>query len=213
MSRPIPPYNAAASTRGFRAVIPPAEYEALKLPSKALAKASREDVAAWLADGSLPEYVLGKLATLAEQPPQLRNRSARALLQLSYMLRFRAIADRRMGPRSVAESLSDAPEVVQAGLLECFAESAGEQGKMTWVSCEVACFFRNHVLSGHRRYRVPLRAKHKLVSYVLVLALMLDGFTLDLTTIAKDLKLSVAKCVLPVVLVCPCCREPGRLGR
>ena len=51
---------------------------------------------------------------------------------------------------------------------------------MTWI-----CFFPFRA--------VPKRLKDKLVSYILVLALMIDEFSLDCSVIMRDLKFSMLR--------------------
>eukprot|EP00128_Syssomonas_multiformis_P014222 Colp12_sorted_trinity150504_noHs@1230 len=172
--RPVPPYNLNATTPHefyvFNDIITPEEYEALKVPSKLFVKCTPKDLEGWKQTRKYGSYILGQLASLPTNPAE-KNKKARSLLYLHYMLKFRDMPLRAMSEEEGFNT--DMPDVVKQRLLALFTESITEDGKLV--------------------YKMPQRLKDKLVNYVFALVLHIDNFVVHPENIVKDMKLSMLK--------------------
>ncbi|KAL9971833.1 hypothetical protein ACROYT_G018044 [Oculina patagonica] len=165
----IPPFNINAETAAdvykLDDIITPLEYEALKRTSLEITSANKEKINEWRERKRFPEYVLQHLDGMSLNPSQRLHQSC-CLLYLSYMMTLYSLNFKDLRK---TDPLPGIPEVIKERLLSTFSL---EKGKAR---------------------AVPKRLKDKLVSYILVLALMIDEFTLDCMVIMKDLKMSLSR--------------------
>lgn len=114
-----------------------------------------------------PEYVLQHLDRMSVNPSHRLHQSC-CLLYLSYMMTMYGLTKKDLKKK---EPLPGMPGVIKERLLSVFS------------------------LEKEGAREVPRRLKDKLVSYILVLALMIDEFSLDCTVIMRDLKLPMPRLI------------------
>ncbi|KAM7443963.1 DNA-directed RNA polymerase I subunit RPA49 [Porites harrisoni] len=162
----IPPFNASAATPAdvykLDDIITPLEYEVLQKKSLELKNADRDTINIWRNQRRFPEYILRHLEVMSVNPSQRLHQSC-CLLYLSYMITLYGLNYQDLKKK---DPLYGMPDIIQKKLLSMFSLQKGK--------------FR----------AIPKRLKDKLVSYILVLALMIDEYTLECSVIMKDLGMS-----------------------
>jgi DNA-directed RNA polymerase I subunit RPA49 len=168
----IPPHNKDATrpedVYSLDDIISPAEMQALVGPAAVFVNATTQDIAEWREKGVYPGYIMHQLTILPVQA-SVRQHRACQLLYLSYMHRLLSERNQKLNETIL---LSDAPAIVRRTLYERFTMIvSNKQGK------------------GVRS--MPARLKDLLRSYMLVLCLIMEEFSLDFTALQRDLDLSL----------------------
>ncbi|RMX46952.1 hypothetical protein pdam_00011933 [Pocillopora damicornis] len=165
----IPPYNLKATTAAdvykLNDIISPGEYEALQRISQEIKNADKEKISEWRNEKRFPEYVLQHIAVMSVKSTKRLHQSC-CLLYLSYMMTLYSLNYQDLRKK---DPLPMVPAGIKKKLLSSFSLEKG------------------------RSRAVPKRLKDKLVSYILVLALIIDEFSLDFAVIMKDLKMPIPR--------------------
>ncbi|XP_058968336.2 DNA-directed RNA polymerase I subunit RPA49 [Pocillopora verrucosa] len=165
----IPPYNLKATTAAdvykLNDIISPGEYEALQRISQEIKNADKEKISEWRNEKRFPEYVLQHIAVMSVKSTKRLHQSC-CLLYLSYMMTLYSLNYQDLRKK---DPLPMVPVGIKKKLLSSFSLEKG------------------------RSRAVPKRLKDKLVSYILVLALIIDEFSLDFAVIMKDLKMPIPR--------------------
>ncbi|XP_020604123.1 DNA-directed RNA polymerase I subunit RPA49-like [Orbicella faveolata] len=168
----LPPFNinAITATDVYKLddIITPLEYEALQPASLEIKNANKQKINEWRKKERFPEYVLQHLDRMSVNSSQGLHQSCCCLLYLSYMMTMYGLTNKDLKKK---DPLPRMPRVIKERLLSMFS------------------------LEKEEAREVPRRLKDKLVSYILVLALMIDEFSLDCTVIVRDLKLPMPRLI------------------
>ncbi|KAJ3037097.1 DNA-directed RNA polymerase I subunit rpa49 [Rhizophlyctis rosea] len=98
----------------------------------------------------------------------------RACLYLNWMIKMYRLPETGLNAKEgLARKLGSAPELVADNLKSRFTEFREDKGRM--------------------KYRMSPRLKDKLLAYILVLGLILDNSSFDVSQVADDLKISITK--------------------
>ncbi|XP_017398419.1 DNA-directed RNA polymerase I subunit RPA49 [Cebus imitator] len=165
----LPPcYDDAAKPEDvykFEDLLSPAEYEALQSPSEAFRNITSEEILKMIEENSHCTFVIDALKSLPSNV-ESRDRQARCIWFLDTLIRFRAqrVVKRKnaLGP--------DIPHIINTKLLKHFT-----------------CLTYNN---GSLRNLISDSMKAKITAYVIILALHINDFQIDLTMLQRDLKLS-----------------------
>lgn len=165
----IPPYNLKAETAAdvykLDDIITPLEYEALQGISQEIKNADKEKIDEWRKEKRFPEYVLQHISVMSVNSAKRSHQSC-CLLYLSYLLTLYSLTHQEIKKK---DPLPGVPAGIKEKLLSSFSLKKG------------------------KTRAIPKRLKDKLVSYILVLALMVDEFSLDFAVIMKDLKMPIPR--------------------
>jgi len=168
----IPPHNIDATQPEdvylLDDIITPAEMGALMGPATVFVNATVQNVNEWRENGTYPGYVMHQLSILPVQGSLRQHRSA-ILLYWTYLHQLLHECNKQTGDSSL---LSDVPAVIQRSLCDRFTQLFG--GK-----------------HGKSVRKMPARKKDLLRSYMLVLCLILEEFSLDFTALQRDLDVSL----------------------
>ncbi|XP_058550870.1 DNA-directed RNA polymerase I subunit RPA49 [Neofelis nebulosa] len=149
----------------FEDLLSPAEYEALQSPSEAFRNVSSEEILKMIEENSHCSFVIEALKSLPSDE-ESRDRQARCIWFLDTLIKFRAqkVIKRKsaLGP--------GVPHIISAKLLKHFT-----------------CLTYNN---GSLRNLISDSMKAKVTAYVIILALHISDFQIDLTLLQRDLKLS-----------------------
>uniref|UniRef100_A0A9L0RB20 RNA polymerase I subunit E n=1 Tax=Equus caballus TaxID=9796 RepID=A0A9L0RB20_HORSE len=149
----------------FEDLLSPAEYEALQSPSEAFRNVTSEDILKMIEENSHCSFVIEALKSLPSNE-ESRDRQARCIWFLDTLIKFRAqkVIKRKsaLGP--------GVPHVINTKLLKHFT-----------------CLTYNN---GSLRNLISDSMKAKITAYVILLALHINDFQIDLTMLQRDLKLS-----------------------
>jgi len=168
----IPPHNKDATqpedVYNLDDLVTQAEMVALMGPSTVLANAMLDEIAEWRENGTYPGYVMHQLSLL---PPQgsVRQRRSAILLYWTYLHQLLHGCNKQNNDSSL---LVDVPAVIRRSLFDRFTQVFG--GK-----------------HGKSVRKMPARHKDLLRSYMLVLCLILEEFSLDFTVLQRDLDISL----------------------
>ncbi|XP_015396219.1 DNA-directed RNA polymerase I subunit RPA49 [Panthera tigris] len=165
----LPPCHADAAkpedVYKFEDLLSPAEYEALQSPSEAFRNVSSEEILKMIEENSHCSFVIEALKSLPSDE-ESRDRQARCIWFLDTLIKFRAqkVIKRKsaLGP--------GVPHIISAKLLKHFT-----------------CLTYNN---GSLRNLISDSMKAKVTAYVIILALHISDFQIDLTLLQRDLKLS-----------------------
>ncbi|XP_062063922.1 DNA-directed RNA polymerase I subunit RPA49 [Lepus europaeus] len=165
----LPPCHADAATPEdvyrFEDLLSPAEYEALKGPAEAFRSVTSEEILKMAEENSHCSFVIEALKCLPTDEKS-RDRQARCLWFLDTLIKFRAqkVIKRKsaLGP--------GVPHIISTKLLKQFT-----------------CLTYNN---GSLRNLISNSMKAKITAYVIILALHINDFQVDLTVLQRDLKLS-----------------------
>ncbi|XP_049482569.1 DNA-directed RNA polymerase I subunit RPA49 [Panthera uncia] len=165
----LPPCHADAAkpedVYKFEDLLSPAEYEALQSPSEAFRNVSAEEILKMIEENSHCSFVIEALKSLPLDE-ESRDRQARCIWFLDTLIKFRAqkVIKRKsaLGP--------GVPHIISAKLLKHFT-----------------CLTYNN---GSLRNLISDSMKAKVTAYVIILALHISDFQIDLTLLQRDLKLS-----------------------
>ncbi|XP_015763541.1 PREDICTED: DNA-directed RNA polymerase I subunit RPA49-like [Acropora digitifera] len=150
----IPPFNADATTAAevyiFDEIITPIEFDILQKTSLEFQNSNSEKVKEWRAQHSFPEYILQHLEVMPVNPTRRLHQSC-CLLYLSYMMKLYRLTYKDLKRK---DPLIEVPDVIKNRLFSLFSIEKGKSRA------------------------IPKRLKDKLVSYILVLALILDDYSL-----------------------------------
>lgn len=149
----------------FEDILSPAEYDALESPSEAFRKVTSEDILKMIEENSHCSYVIEMLKSLPADEVH-RNRQARSIWFLDALIRFRAQKVIK-GKRALGTGI---PHIINTKLLKQFT-----------------CMTYNN---GRLQNLISSSVKAKITSYVIILALHINNFQVDLTALQRDLKLS-----------------------
>ncbi|XP_004677560.1 PREDICTED: DNA-directed RNA polymerase I subunit RPA49 [Condylura cristata] len=165
----LPPCHADAAkpedVYKFEDLLSPSEYEALQSPSEAFKNVTSEEILKMIEENSHCCFVIEALKSL---PPdeERRDRQARCLWFLDTLIKFRAqkVIKRKsaLGP--------GVPHIINTKLLKHFTCLTYKNGSL-----------RNFISDS---------MKAKITAYVIILALHIHDFQIDLTVLQRDLKLS-----------------------
>ncbi|NP_001269695.1 DNA-directed RNA polymerase I subunit RPA49 isoform 2 [Homo sapiens] len=165
----LPPcYDDAAKPEDvykFEDLLSPAEYEALQSPSEAFRNVTSEEILKMIEENSHCTFVIEALKSLPSDV-ESRDRQARCIWFLDTLIKFRAhrVVKRKsaLGP--------GVPHIINTKLLKHFT-----------------CLTYNN---GRLRNLISDSMKAKITAYVIILALHIHDFQIDLTVLQRDLKLS-----------------------
>uniref|UniRef100_A0A8P0SRY9 RNA polymerase I subunit E n=1 Tax=Canis lupus familiaris TaxID=9615 RepID=A0A8P0SRY9_CANLF len=165
----LPPCHADAAkpedVYKFEDLLSTAEYEALQSPSEAFRNVSSEEILKMIEENSHCSFVIEALKSLPSDEKS-RDRQARCIWFLDTLIKFRAqkVVKRKsaLGP--------GIPHVINTKLLKHFT-----------------CLTYNN---GSLRNLISDSMKAKITAYVIILALHISDFQIDLTMLQRDLKLS-----------------------
>ncbi|XP_047380951.1 DNA-directed RNA polymerase I subunit RPA49 isoform X1 [Sciurus carolinensis] len=149
----------------FEDILSPAEYDALKSPSEAFRKVTSEEILKMMEENSHCSTVIEALKSLPSNE-ESRDRQARCIWFLDTLIKFRAqkVIKRKssLGP--------GIPHIINTKLLKHFT-----------------CLTYNN---GSLWNLISNSMKAKITAYVIILALHINDFQIDLTLLQRDLKLS-----------------------
>uniref|UniRef100_G3TYS8 RNA polymerase I subunit E n=1 Tax=Loxodonta africana TaxID=9785 RepID=G3TYS8_LOXAF len=149
----------------FEDLLSPAEYEALKSPSEAFRTVTSEEILKMIEENRHCSFVIEALKSLPSNE-ESRDRQARCIWFLDTFIKFRAqkVIKRKsaLGP--------GVPHIINTKLLKHFT-----------------CLTYNN---GSLRNLISDSMKAKITAYVIILALHINDFQVDLTMLQRDLKLS-----------------------
>lgn len=165
----LPPCHADAAkpedVYKFEDLLSPAEYEALRSPSEAFRNVTSEEILKMIEENSHCSFVIEALKSLPSNE-ESRDRQARCIWFLDTLIKFRAqkVIKRKsaLGP--------GIPHIITTKLLKHFT-----------------CVTYNN---GSLRNFISDSMKAKIIAYVIILALHINDFQVDLTVLQRDLKLS-----------------------
>ncbi|XP_062938313.1 DNA-directed RNA polymerase I subunit RPA49 [Cynocephalus volans] len=165
----LPPcYSDAAKPEDvykFEDLLSPAEYEALRSPSEAFRNVTSEEILKMIEESRHCCFVIEALKSLPSNE-ESRDRQARCIWFLDTLIKFRAqkVIKRKsaLGP--------GVPHIINTKLLKHFT-----------------CLTYNN---GSLRNLISDSMKAKITAYVIILALHINDFQVDLTMLQRDLKLS-----------------------
>ncbi|XP_039090684.1 DNA-directed RNA polymerase I subunit RPA49 [Hyaena hyaena] len=165
----LPPCHADAAkpedVYKFEDLLSPPEYEALQSPSEAFRNISSEEILKMIEENSHCSFVIEALKSLPSDEKS-RDHQARCIWFLDTLIRFRAqkVIKRKsaLGP--------GVPHILSTKLLKHFT-----------------CLTYNN---GSLRNLISDSMKAKITAYVIILALHISDFQIDLTLLQRDLKLS-----------------------
>lgn len=165
----LPPCHADAAkpedVYKFEDILSPAEYDALESPSEAFRKVTSEEILKMIEESSHCSFVIEMLKSLPVSEER-RDRQARCIWFLDALIRFRAQKVIK-GKSALGPGI---PHIINTKLLKHFT-----------------CLTYNN---GSLRNLISNSMKAKLTAYVIVLALHIGDFQIDLTVLQRDLKLS-----------------------
>ncbi|KAK3761983.1 hypothetical protein RRG08_031660 [Elysia crispata] len=174
-SEAIPPYNINAKTPDevylLKDIVSNEVLTCLIDVSSALTCSTKEDLAMWRKNKTYFSYILDKVEALSEIP-QARLLQGQCLMYLQYLMTFYLM--KSMELRGKYPLPSEWPGTVRYYLLDKFTLEVKEPGQ---------------------RFRrcVPSRMKDLVLSHILVLCLKMNEFSLDISHLMTDLKLSAKK--------------------
>lgn len=149
----------------FEDILSPVEYDALEGPSEAFRKVTSEEILKMIEENSHCSFVIEALKSLPSNE-ESRDRQARCIWFLDTLIKFRAqkVIKRKsaLGP--------GIPHIINTKLLKHFT-----------------CLTYNN---GSLRNLISNSMKAKITAYVIILALHINDFQIDLTVLQRDLKLS-----------------------
>ncbi|XP_037654179.1 DNA-directed RNA polymerase I subunit RPA49 [Choloepus didactylus] len=149
----------------FEDLLSPAEYEALQSPSEAFRNVKSEEILKMIEENSHCSFVIEALKSLPSNE-ESRDHQARCIWFLDALIKFRAqkVVKRKsaLGP--------GVPHIINTKLLKHFT-----------------CLTFNN---GSLRNLISDSMKAKITAYVIILALHINAFQIDLTVLQRDLKLS-----------------------
>ncbi|XP_077003783.1 DNA-directed RNA polymerase I subunit RPA49 isoform X1 [Tamandua tetradactyla] len=149
----------------FEDLLSPAEYEALQSPSETFRSVKSEDILKMIDEHSHCSFVIEALKSLPSNE-ESRDHQARCIWFLDTLIKFRAqkVIKRKnaLGP--------GVPHIISTKLLKHFT-----------------CLAYNN---GSLRNLISDSMKAKITAYVIILALHINDFQIDLTMLQRDLKLS-----------------------
>ncbi|KAJ3049825.1 DNA-directed RNA polymerase I subunit rpa49 [Rhizophlyctis rosea] len=119
--------------------------------------------------------------------------SLRSVLYLNWMMRMYRMRENDLNAKEgFGRRLGSAPEVVAEGLKSKFTEFAEDKGQIRYAAFPVPSLLLlsepTLIVPAQPRYRMSPRMKDKLLSYILVLCLILNEYSLGITQLAADLK-------------------------
>ncbi|XP_074619374.1 DNA-directed RNA polymerase I subunit RPA49-like isoform X1 [Acropora palmata] len=165
----IPPFNADATTAAevyvFDEIITPIEFDILQKTSLEFQNTNSEKVKEWRAQHRFPEYILQHLEVMPVNPTKRLHQSC-CLLYLSYMMKLYHLTYKDLKRK---DPLIEVPDVIKNRLFSLFSIEKGKSRA------------------------IPKRLKDKLVSYILVLALIIDDYSLEYSVILKDLGMAASR--------------------
>ncbi|XP_004874640.1 DNA-directed RNA polymerase I subunit RPA49 isoform X2 [Heterocephalus glaber] len=149
----------------FEDILSPVEYDALGGPSEAFRKVTSEEILKMIDENSHCLFVIEALKSLPSNE-ESRDHQARCIWFLDTLIKFRAqkVIKRKsaLGP--------GIPHIINTKLLKHFT-----------------CLTYNN---GSLRNIISNSMKAKITAYVIILALHMNDFQIDLTVLQRDLKLS-----------------------
>ncbi|XP_060055150.1 DNA-directed RNA polymerase I subunit RPA49 isoform X2 [Erinaceus europaeus] len=165
----LPPCHADADkpedVYRFEDILFPAEYDALQSPSEAFRNVTPEEILKMTEENSHCCFVIEALKSLPSDV-ESRDRQARCIWFLDTLIKFRAqkVIKRKsaLGP--------EVPHIINTKLLKHFT-----------------CLTYNN---GSLRNLISGSMKAKITAYIVILALHINDFQIDLTVLQRDLKLS-----------------------
>ncbi|GAA5888482.1 hypothetical protein JCM6882_008637 [Rhodosporidiobolus microsporus] len=188
-ARPIPPFNSAATSPNdvydLSAIASPAELNsAVDLSALISAPSFKERNAllpfrrAHFVSTKLRQILPARASVEGAVPnPSKRDRERlKLVVHLSFLLAFRQAAQpgKAVDRQKLAERLGNPPNVVLEGLLERYTEKA-------------------RGAAGEEVRKVTGVMEHKLLAYILVVVLKVDGWQTDVAGIADDLGMGVKR--------------------
>jgi DNA-directed RNA polymerase I subunit RPA49 len=118
------------------------------------------------------------------------NSHRKTLVYIVYLLAFRSLFRTLDSMEKIQQRMKGVPQIVIEGMLSRFAEAT--RGSSTSVNL---VFLAIVVIDYERRAQKTSTTETKLMTYLFALCLHLDDFAVDTSVLAKDLSMTVAKCV------------------
>ncbi|KAI9202085.1 RNA polymerase I associated factor, A49-like protein [Polychytrium aggregatum] len=179
--RPIPKYNPEAKTPEdvyhVDDIVSPLELRQMNYKSL-LSVQLKSELEKALSGLRTTQWVVEHLQQALQSKAD--NDQLRKILYVSHMMRFYGLKENVLNnPNQLYKILGNPSEVVVEGLLNRFTE-----------------------LQDDEQYRMTARLKDKLLAHILVLCLIIDNYTIEPSSIARDLSLTATK-------VTSMCKELG----
>jgi len=164
-----PPINLLASSPAqlynIEDIISPLDEPIIVEDADEFMSATREIIDAWKTESRFPEYIVQHLLHLPGSEEAKLDKIVK-LRYLNYLIQFFKLTFADLRRKDILHSV---PSQVRTGMFEKFS------------------------LEKNKKRFIPKRFKDKILCYILLLALIIDEFTLDCTTLMKDLKLGPAR--------------------
>jgi len=174
----LPPHNLDAQTPAeaypLHSLLSPADLTALETPAQAFIGASHEKIAEWKKSQTYPGYILVTLQTLPLNA-QSRSHMSCLLMYLHYLMHIHSLTPKQLQAKTGVLP-ADVPQLLYKKLLSSFTDETVRA-------------------NGKRTRCISARTKDKLISYILVLALTIEGFHLEYSQLQDDLKIMDEKMV------------------
>ncbi|KFO35402.1 DNA-directed RNA polymerase I subunit RPA49 [Fukomys damarensis] len=149
----------------FEDILSPVEYDALEGPSEAFRKVTSEEILKMIEENSHCSFVIEALKSLPLNE-ESRDHHARCIWFLDTLIKFRAQRAIK-GKSALGPGI---PHIINTKLLKQFTCLTYSNGRL-----------RNIISNS---------MKAKITAYVIILALHMNDFQIDLTVLQRDLKLS-----------------------
>lgn len=186
----LPPFNKetldVAEIYAIKGLIPSECYKALPVNPfiKLTVKSSKDEIEAVQAQFNMNDFWLNRILSA---PRDDGYHTLRLLLFGHFLTSFRALKEAAInGPDgsvvAVQSCLLECPEPVAVHLLNCFAD-------------RIAPASINQNLLGKAKHKLPNTLRDKIVLYLLVVLLHLDGFRVNATNIAELLAVTPTKLI------------------
>lgn len=175
LDRAVPPFDKDAESPDaiypFEKLIPQEEFSVL--PVKKFSKITAKLVQEMKESNSYPAYVTSHFESMINTP-NVSMAKVKTLLYLSYLMRLYSLPrDNFKTLDRFAAALPDVPPIVQERLINLFThEVPGAKGRHATAIRDMSS-----------------KQKDTLISYILVLALYIEGFSMDPNAINIDLRL------------------------
>lgn len=160
----IPPQNREAQTPSevynIHDIISPVEEEHLFYLAESLLQEYPNRITEWKQNGTYCKYVLSHL----EKTRDIEK--VKCLVYYNYLVMFSKLTYKDI---KKVDPIPEIEEPFKSKLLECFTISS-------------------YTETGKRNRNLPLKMKDKLASYLVVLALIIDDYCVDIALVTSDLK-------------------------
>ncbi|XP_071501431.1 DNA-directed RNA polymerase I subunit RPA49-like [Diadema antillarum] len=174
----LPPHDPTATLLQdvfkLHDLISPTHWDVLKPLAEELISGAVKNASEWKASKKYPHYVLNHLTGLSHLQENRQTTQAVCLVYVSFLMQLHKTHPKDMKGK---KCLPGVPRDIRAHLFESFTQMVPTP-------------------DGKREDRfLPKRLKDKLLSYILVLAQLIDSFHTEVTTLSEDLGIPVKKLI------------------